>query len=102
MLKCVFDHAAARVVDIPASRTTPLPLVYTDEGEFANEMNADDWYRWCAAQLRRDRHSDQIAGLVGYGMAMLDVAGTDPEAPGLEDSVLRTPPLANMPTPELS
>jgi molybdate/tungstate transport system substrate-binding protein len=74
-----------------------ITFVYTDKSKFANEINADNWYSVLARPGVEIGRSNPDTDPSGYQtVQMLSLAETYYKAPGLEESVLKNAPLANM------
>ena len=71
-----------------------ITFVYTDKSKFANEINADNWYKVLARPGVEIGRSNPDTDPSGYQtVQMLNLAETYYKAPGLEDSVLKNAPL---------
>ncbi len=80
-----------------------ITFVYTDKSKFANEINADNWYKVLARPGVEIGRSNPDTDPSGYQtVQMLNLAEKYYKAPGLEDSVLKNAPLANMRDTETS
>ncbi len=74
-----------------------ITFVYTDKSKYANEINADNWYKVLARQGVEIGRSNPDTDPSGYQtVQMLDLAEKYYEAPGLEQNILANAPLANM------
>ncbi len=80
-----------------------ITFVYTDKSKFAGEINADNWYKVLARPGVEIGRSNPDTDPSGYQtVQMLDLAEKYYKAPGLEESVLKNAPLANMRDTETS
>ncbi len=80
-----------------------ITFVYTDKSKFANEIDADNWYKVLARPGVEIGRSNPDTDPSGYQtVQMLDLAEKYYKAPGLEDGVLKNAPLANMRDTETS
>ncbi|MFZ0526978.1 MAG: extracellular solute-binding protein [Xanthobacteraceae bacterium] len=80
-----------------------ITFVYTDKSKFANEINADNWYKVLARPGVEIGRSNPDTDPSGYQtVQMLALAETYYKTPGLEESVLKNAPLANMRDTETS
>jgi molybdate/tungstate transport system substrate-binding protein len=80
-----------------------ITFVYTDKSKFANEINADNWYKVLARSGVEIGRSNPDTDPSGYQtVQMLNLAEAYYKAPGLEDSVLKNAPPANMRDTETS
>jgi molybdate/tungstate transport system substrate-binding protein len=80
-----------------------ITFVYTDKSKFANEINADNWYKVLARPGVEIGRSNPDTDPSGYQtVQMLSLAEKYYKAAGLEDSVLKNAPLANMRDTETS
>ena len=80
-----------------------ITFVYTDKSKYANEINADNWYKVLARQGVEIGRSNPDTDPSGYQtVQMLDLAEKYYKAPGLEQNILANAPLANMRDTETS
>jgi len=80
-----------------------VTFVYTDKSKYANEINADNWYKVLARKGVEVGRSDPDTDPSGYQtVQMLGLAETYYKQPGLAQSVLANAPLANMRDTETS
>ena len=80
-----------------------VTFVYTDKSKFGNEINADNWYKVLARPGVEIGRSNPDTDPSGYQtVQMLALAEKYYKAPGLEASVLKNAPLANMRDTETS
>ncbi len=80
-----------------------ITFVYTDKSKFANEINADNWYKVLARSGVEIGRSNPDTDPSGYQtVQMLSLAEKYYNDPGLEEGVLKNAPLANMRDTETS
>ncbi len=80
-----------------------ITFVYTDKSKYANEINADDWYKVLARQGVEIGRANPDTDPAGYQtVQMLDLAEKYYKEPGLEQKILANAPLANMRDTETS
>jgi molybdate/tungstate transport system substrate-binding protein len=80
-----------------------ITFVYTDKSKFANEINADNWYKVLARPGVEIGRSNPDTDPSGYQtVQMLSLAEKYYKSPGLEESILKNAPLANMRDTETS
>ena len=73
-----------------------ITFVYTDKSKYANEINAQNWYKILARPGVEIGRSNPDTDPSGYQtVQMLNLAEKFYNAPGLEQSVLANAPLAN-------
>jgi len=73
-----------------------ITFVYTDKSKYANEINAQNWYKILARPGVEIGRSNPDTDPSGYQtVQMLNLAERFYNAPGLEQSVLANAPLAN-------
>ena len=80
-----------------------ITFVYTDKSKYANEINADNWYKVLARKGVEIGRSDPDTDPSGYQTVQtLNLAEKYYNEPGLEQNVLAKAPLANMRDTETS
>jgi molybdate/tungstate transport system substrate-binding protein len=80
-----------------------ITFVHTDKSKFANEINADNWYKVLARPGVEIGRSNPDTDPSGYQtVQLLDLASKYYKDPHLEQSVLANAPLANMRDTETS
>ena len=80
-----------------------ITFVYTDKSKYADEINADNWYKVLARPGVEIGRSNPDTDPSGYQtVQMLNLAETYYKAPGLEQNILANAPLANMRDTETS
>ncbi len=80
-----------------------ITFVYTDKSKYANEVNADNWYKVLARKGVEIGRSNPDTDPSGYQtVQMLDLAEKYYKQPGLARSILANAPLANMRDTETS
>ncbi|HEY2527838.1 MAG TPA: extracellular solute-binding protein [Xanthobacteraceae bacterium] len=80
-----------------------ITFVYTDKSKYADEINADNWYKVLARKGVEIGRSDPNTDPSGYQtVQMLNLAEKYYKEPGLEQNILANAPLANMRDTETS